>query len=164
MRKLVEVENRSEFDKLNKTEYNRAIVFIKDTKEIWTHGTFYTGELFYINTSPIVDISTSWTKLLTLGNLTEAGTYAIQIQYGGILYSGIFSFSNYNGGNTNSFIEEEIPLHASGNKSFKSTNEEYARIYLKIGLDASTHKETLFIAATKNDGTQTINLKIKQLL
>lgn len=79
MRKLVEVANRSEFDKLNKTDYNRAIVFIKDTKEIWTHGTFYTGELFYINTSPIVDISTNWTKLLTLGNLTEAGTYAIQI-------------------------------------------------------------------------------------
>lgn len=161
MMKLVEVKTRSEFDKLDKNDYYRSIVFIEDTKEIWTHNVFYTGENFYNNLSPQINLTTSWTKLLTLENLNEAGTYIIQVLYGGVYYSGTFSFSKYTGDGTN-FIEEEIPLHASGNNSYQGTSNQYARIFLKIGLDSN--KESLFIAASKNDGEQIINLKIKQLL
>ena len=160
MNKLVEIKTRSEFDKLNKNDYLRSVVFIEDTKEIWTHGTFYTGSI-YIQKTYQINLSTAWTKLLTLDDLKSAGTYIVQVKYGGVYYSGVFSFSKYEG-NTTKFIEEEIPLHASGNSSFNGTNEQYARIFLKIGLHSQ--KESLFISASTSQSEAIIELKVKLML
>ena len=174
MRKLVEVATRSEFDKLNKTTYNKSIVFIKDTREIWTHGVFYTQRLTQGESVPF-NVEVNWQNFLVL-NLPEAGTYAIQIQYGGVYYSGMFSYSAYNvqktGNGTDAdfiaqqnFIEEEIPLHASGTNTYQG-NQSYARIYLKLGLSISNGycKETLFLGASKADGQANIPVKIRQII
>lgn len=163
MRKLVEVETRAQFDTLNKQDYAKSIVFIKDTKEIWTHGTFYTQRLKE-GTIAHTDLTTDWQELLEL-NLSEAGTYAIQLQYGGVFYSGLFSYSAYTGASNQNYIEEEIPLHASGISTFNG-NEKYARIYLKLGLvlKNGTYKEALLIGASKNDGASDIPIKIRQII
>ena len=166
MRKLVEVATKSKFIELiqNATEYLNSIVFIKDTKEIWTHGVYYTGQTFYTEITPTVNLSTSWTKLLTL-DMTEAGTYLIQAQYGGVYYSGEFSYVPTIDSSSN-FIQEEIPLHASGCNNFPDGNQHYARIFLKIGTTTENNvvKPALMVSATKNDGNCNINIKIKQIL
>lgn len=45
-KKLIHFGKRSDFDaRLHNGEIQgTSIVFIKDTQEIWTHGTFYPGE------------------------------------------------------------------------------------------------------------------------
>lgn len=164
MRKLVSIKTRAQFDDLNKTDYANSIVFIEDTKEIWTHNTFFTGQVYYTEIHPTVNLSTSWTELFTL-DMTEAGTYIIQAQYGGVYYSGTFSYVPTISSSSD-FIQEEIPLHASGTDTFPNGSEHYARIYLKVGVanKNGTLKPVLMVSASKNDGSSTVNIKIKQII
>ena len=117
MSTLIEIATRDVFDGLTKSAYEKAIVFIKDSQQIWTHGTFYGGRTINKTGITITPSTTAWTDLLSLNNVTGGlnlsnGTYTIQMKVKNgtsdvQCYSGIFSYCNGQG-------NDEITLHKSG--------------------------------------------------
>ena len=173
MSKLIEFANRSQFDAIqDKSSMYRSIVFIKDTKEIWTHGTFYTGENF-IYESKTHNLSSNFTTFCPLV-LNGAGTYVIQLYYGGVYYSGIFAYSNYVGDSQpQNFDGQEIPLQCSGNRWNNGIGSAYPYLYAKVALaqvdqgnGTTKWREVLQLAGGGATLPQevTINMKIKKFI
>lgn len=142
----------------------RAIVFLKDTGEIWTHGRYYTGYRavlcpvkVYLNYDwpiTIKDERANWAldRDDILGD--DYGSYMIQISnnFNGDVstYTGCFSYTMGDG------TDEEIVLHRSGNKS---GHRIFAKIKYMEDANAKGHPY-LLLCCSKADGTYTEDLTI----
>ena len=142
-----------------------AICFIKDTQEIWTHGSYYYG--FKAIIQPVhTKITTNWADVQSdstakwklsgdNGYLKDSyGSYLIQIEHptdndGGI-YTGYFSYVG--GGGT----DEEIILHRSGNNSNK-------RLFAKIKYIVDSVYLLICSTSEESDCTE-LTIKLKKII
>lgn len=139
-----------------------AIVFIKDTKEIWNCGTYYSSptDQFEFEVMPTnVNLRhDNWTQLsFTEWDGLTSGSYVIQAAYQGMIYTGFFSFVKQNQQDVTNDADDEIALHMSG-KFNTIGGQTVGRLFLKIK-DAK-----LYASSTVDHDGAEINLKIKKLL
>ena len=145
---IVDKRPRNVFNNV-RSIYDKAIVFLTQTGEIYTHGTYfgtqptipssdYTASLEYSGTVP----ESTWQKVGTL-LVNGAGTYAIQITTNTAIYSGTFSYT------ASDSFQEEILLHGSGSGT---------RLYAKL------NGSDLYLVADSQINSLAATIKIRKLL
>ena len=134
-----------------------SIVFILDSKEIWTHGKYFSSPVSDFEFNPIgVNLSSSnWTELNSLSNWSNltSGSYVIQIIYEGTIYSGCMSYNK-----ESQTGDDEIILHQAGQPSSLG-GQQRGRLFAKL----KNGKLCLSSSVSENN-VQNLTIKLKKLL
>ena len=95
------------------------VVFIEDTREIWTHGVIYNCSPDVVSFNPE---NRNWNGnwfFYGFPNTISDGSYVVQVSCNGVIYTGYCSYTSV------TTREEEILLHSSGDSNY--------RVFLKLG-------------------------------